>query len=104
MHDIAVQIVRFVEEGQPDVVECELVDAFGRRHRFIEKVPVVSLADVDANSEYPQPGALACTVLEWWQDAEGRRLVRVDTSNPYAFWSTEDVTQFVLLESQVTPA
>jgi hypothetical protein len=32
MHNLAVQIVRFVDSDFPGWVECELVDAAGKRH------------------------------------------------------------------------
>jgi hypothetical protein len=36
---LALQIVRFVDDYQPGVVECEFIDANGRPHTFIGKVP-----------------------------------------------------------------
>ena len=40
--DLAVQIVRFVDECQPGVVACEFVDADGHLHTLIDKVPIFS--------------------------------------------------------------
>ena len=45
MHNVAVQIVRFVDSGFPGWVECELVDAAGRRHILKDKVPTFTLED-----------------------------------------------------------
>lgn len=56
--DLAVDIVRFVEDYQPGIVEAEFVDAEGRRHKFIEKVPILSAADLVAESNYPRRGAV----------------------------------------------
>jgi hypothetical protein len=56
MHNVAVQIVRFVESGFPGWVECELVDAAGRRHILMDKVPIFTVEDLDADSKYTTPG------------------------------------------------
>jgi hypothetical protein len=64
MHNIAVQIVRFVDSGFPGWVERELVDTAGRRHILKGKVPIFAVEDLDANSKYPTPGYVACEVVE----------------------------------------
>jgi hypothetical protein len=79
MDNIAVQIVRFVDNGFPGWVECELVDAAGRRHILKDKVPVFTVEDLDANSKYPTPGSVACEVVERYQNEKGQELVRVST-------------------------
>jgi len=56
MPNLAVEIVRFVDDHQPGWVECEFIDAEGRRHTIIEKVPIVSPDKLDSTSEYPQSG------------------------------------------------
>ena len=57
---VKVTITRYVsDDPQPGVVECELVDAHGRRWRFIEKTAIVSADRLDAQSAYPQPGVIA---------------------------------------------
>jgi len=46
-------IVRFVDEYQPGIVECEFADAEGRIHKIIEKIPIVTAADLWSDSAYP---------------------------------------------------
>ncbi|MDI1477940.1 hypothetical protein [Polyangium sp. y55x31] len=94
MLGVRVQIVRFADESQPGWVECHLVDAHGRRWSFLEKVPVVTLALLDEQSEYPQPGIIGCEVV-------GRRggIARIDTAQLWAIESTEGETQFDVPES-----
>ena len=36
--ELHVKIVRFVLDHQPPIVGCEVVDADGKRHTFIDKV------------------------------------------------------------------
>ena len=53
-----------VDSHQPGWVECEFVDAEGRRHLIIEKVPVVTAEDLDADSEYPKSGTVRCEIVK----------------------------------------
>ena len=103
MHDITVQIVRFVDESQPRWVECELVDADARRHLIIDKVPIFTLADLRAESKYPVPGIVRCEVLRKYKDESGRELVHVSTAQPWGIESTEGLSEFILPARLVTP-
>ncbi|MDD3481748.1 hypothetical protein [Azovibrio restrictus] len=58
---VSVQIVRFVDDYQPGIVECQLVDAEGG-HFFIDKVPIVAAEDLCLDSSYPADGAIACEI------------------------------------------
>lgn len=101
MQALAVEISRFVDEQQPGFVECSLLDADGKKHLFIEKVPVVSLEDLRANTEYPKPGVVACETQDEWIDALGRTKVRVSTELPWHVESTEGETVFVVWAEQL---
>ena len=100
--DLHVQIVRFVMDHQPPIVACELVDAGGRRHTFIDKVWMFSEQTLDAHSEYPQPGFLRCSVLKSWRENGGREVVRVSTADPDQIESTEGLTEFLVARDQVS--
>jgi hypothetical protein len=102
MHFISVQIVRFVDSHQPGWVECELVDAEGRRHIIIDKVPVLTGEDLDADSEYPTLGSVPCKVLKRYQDKNGRQLVCVSTARPTDIESKEGLSEFTVPASLVT--
>lgn len=98
---IPVQISRFVRDDNPGWVECVLVDALGQSHSFTEKVPVVTREDLDAESNYPCSGTIACELNEEWKDDMGRSLARVSTERPWGVESSAGLTQFVLLSSQL---
>jgi hypothetical protein len=100
--DLAVEIVRFVVDYQPGIVACEFVDASGRRHTLIEKAPVVSAEDLNADSEYPQPGLARCIVLNRWRDADERDLVSISIADPYGIESREGLSEFVVLQTQIS--
>ena len=102
MHFISVQIVRFVDSHQPGWVECELVDAEGRRHSIIDKVPVLTMEDLDADSEYPTLGRVPCEVLKRYRDEKGRELVLVSTARPVEMESKEGLSEFIVPASLIT--
>jgi hypothetical protein len=100
--ELAVQIVRFVDECQPGIVECEFDDAKGRRHTLVDKVPIFSADLLDADSAYPQPGLARCTIVRTWCDVHGRELLTVNTADPDGIESTEGLTEFVVTRSQIS--
>ena len=51
--------MRYVSDHNPGFVECRLTDAWGREWLFVDKVPVVTLADLDAR------GLLDGTLVVW---------------------------------------
>ena len=102
MHSVAVQIVRFVDDYFPGWVECELVDAVGRRHTFKDKVPTFTVEDLDAQSKYPTSGVIVCEVVDRYQDEKGQELVRISTANPYSIESTEGLSVFTVSASLVS--
>ena len=101
MPEVDVEIIRFVDSAQPGVVECRLLDAWGKHHTFVQKVPIFTIADLTETSAYPQQGALRCSVIRRWQDPQGREIVTVDTSNPDSVESTIGQTQFDVLTSEL---
>jgi len=101
---LKVQIVRYVEHYFPGIVECELVDAGGHLHRFIEKGPIVSDEWPGPEDSYPMSGVIRCEILEQWREPDGRDLVRVTTERPDDVETKEGITEFVVLSSQVISA
>jgi hypothetical protein len=103
MPSVTIEVVRYLgNEPQPGTVECELIDALGRTHRFVEKIAVVSGEPLVASSAYPRSETIACEIEERWTDEHGRNLVRVDTERPWGIESTDGMTRFIVLSSQVS--
>jgi hypothetical protein len=99
MTSVQVTISKFIDEGFPGWVECWLEDVHGRRWKFNEKVPIVSDKDLWTDSEYPQNGEIACTVLQRMADASHRYVVTIDTTGTE---SIEGCTVFEVQAEQVT--
>ncbi len=100
--ELAIKIIEFLEGGQPPFVACELIEANGTRHTFQETVPIARLENLDADSEYPVPGAIRCMVVDQWRATDGCELVRVSTWEPDHVESTDGRTEFVVVRSQVS--
>ena len=103
MPSLAVTIMRFIDDHQPGFVECVLVDAQEEKHVFNEKTPVVTREDIWSSSRYPQKGEIPCSVKAVWRDELGASLSRVPTDLPCHVESTEGVSVFTVLSSQVLP-
>lgn len=101
MHAVTISIERFLDEHPPGFVECALTDTFGKKHLFVEKVPVVTLENISSDSTYPRLGLVACEIEAIWQDPDARPLVRINTARPWSVESVEGVSVFVVLKSQV---
>ena len=101
MPAVAVRITRFVDDHFPGFVECELVDAAGLSHIFVEKIPVVTTEELRPCSCYPCAGVIECQVLAQWGDTDGVWYSRIDTSKPWGVESSAGVTEFVVASSGI---
>jgi len=56
---IRAQIIRWVTDDFPGFVECRFADRFGSEWAIIEKLPILTVADLRSNSLFPQPVLVA---------------------------------------------
>lgn len=98
---LRVEISRHVDDAQPGWVECRLVDSAGREHRFVEKLPVVTAEGLGPDSDDPQPGAIACALIERRTGAAGREVIVVDTEAPWGVASTTGAHRFEVFSEQL---
>ena len=101
MDVLPVTIERFVDDDFPGFVECVLIDSDDCSHRFVEKAPVVSTANLSLDSAFPQPGCIACVVEDESTHERPPQLVRANTSNPWGIESTTGDTTFIVLYDQI---
>jgi hypothetical protein len=99
---VKIQIVRFLDPGQPGFVECSITDAWGDKHLFVEKVPVVTDEALGENSAYPLPSMVACDVIRRWRDSNHREIATIDTNKPWGIASNNGQTQFDVLVSALS--
>ena len=98
MIGVRVSVTRYIaDEPIPGVVECELLDANGRRWNFVQKTAHVSAEIIDAESRYPRPGAIACEIVGRSQDSTGRETVLIDTECPWCVESVDGAVRFEVL-------
>jgi hypothetical protein len=102
MPSVTVQITRFVDDSFPGFVECELVDANGTKHLFVDKVSVLSLFHLCSSSSYPCTGSIRCTLGAEYKDESGHAVVNISTEIPDHVETKEGNTRFVVLSSQLS--
>ncbi len=102
MKAIIISITSFIDDHQPGFVECIFYDAFGKEHIVVDKVPIVTDKYLDANSEYPQDGVIACEIVKKWEDANGKTVFTVSIAKPWGVATIEGLTEFKLFEEQLT--
>jgi hypothetical protein len=100
MQGVKVEITRWVDDHQPGIVECSLIDACGNRHLFIEKLPIVSSESLDAGSSYPRAGIIECRVTER-RIHDGREVVVITTEMPWHIESTIGKSSFEVTPEQL---
>ena len=98
---VKVEIVRFVDEYQPGIVECKLIDASGCQHTFIDKLPIFTAADLWTDSTYPQPGVIACIQVDRQRNSQGLEIVTIDTEQPWHVETVSGQTRFDVLPEQL---
>jgi hypothetical protein len=101
MVTVPIQIVRFVMEHQPNIVECVLTDASGRRWHFFDKSALFTETYLDQKSAYPLPGVLGCEIVRKWTDEKGRSVVTIDTERPWAISAATGETRFDVFADQI---
>jgi hypothetical protein len=99
---IKIKITSFISDDQPGFVECKFNDAWNKEHTVQDKVPIVTEKDLDANSEYPQDGVIACEIIKQWVDKDERKIFTVTTENPWAVDTIDGFTEIDILEQQLT--
>jgi hypothetical protein len=99
-------ITRWVDDDpQPGIVETRLTDRFGNNYLFVTKFYDVSDSDLNANSEYPEPGFIGCKVLMRHTDKNGRETALIDTgAHRNCSESTDGLTRFEVYADDVLPS
>ena len=88
--------------GFPGWVECEFLDAHGRKWTIVEKIPVVTTTEINDLTIFPQPGFVACTILHRSSDQNGTEILRVSTDKPWGIEASDGSTQFEISSDLLT--
>ncbi len=99
---IRVSITKFISDDQPGFVECKFTDVWGKEHIVQDKVPIVTEKYLDADSEYPQEGSIACQIIKEWNDANGLRIFTVTIAKPWSVDTIDGETEFDLRKEQLS--
>ncbi|HRE62089.1 MAG TPA: hypothetical protein PL096_13370 [Micropepsaceae bacterium] len=93
MHLLRVSLTSWVDDDQPGFVSGTFVDAEGRSHHIVDKVPIFTRENLTADGPWPQPGHVCCAVRKFWSDSQGRELAEIDTDR-YGIVSDAGETRF----------
>jgi hypothetical protein len=99
--EVRLEIVRWYDDHYPGWVECQLIDAHGKTWTIIEKVPVVTAADLDKDSAYPQPTSIKAALVAVIRDPANRVIVTIDTARPWGIAAIDGTTRFEVWQDQV---
>lgn len=100
MKAIRIIITGIIEDYYPGLVECKFHDISGKEYIVQDKIPIFTDKDLDANSEYPQEGVIACKIINERIDKYGRKIVKVNTS-PWGVETVDGLFEFDVLEEQL---
>ena len=81
----AIQLID--DSTYPEIVLCEFTDAYGHKHRIIEKWPVVSSEKFE--NIFPKDCFIGCVIVERQSNS-----YIVDTEQPWDIESEEGKTNF----------
>jgi len=98
---VQVAIVAWVDDVQPGWVAAQFVDAWGSKHRFIDKVPIFTAVDLDRDSTYPQSGVIACKIVDTQPHPDGHELLIINTEKPWGVMATTGATHFAVIRAQL---
>ena len=98
---IRAEVIRWVSDDFPAIVECRFTDRFGRVWAVVEKLPVLTVADLRSDSQFPQPALIACEIVARRQDDVGREMADVTTEAPWGIEATDGTTSFQLYTEQL---
>jgi hypothetical protein len=98
---IKIKITGFISDDQPGFVECKFYDALNKEHIVQDKIPIVTEKYLDANSEYPQDGLIACEIVNEWTLPNGQKIFKVNTSRPWGVSTIEALIEFEVSEEQL---
>ncbi len=98
---VKITILHYTDNSQRGWVECNLIDVEGQEWLFIEKVPIVTSASLNGFSNYPQPGSIACQIIDRRVDIQDRETLTIDMSKPWSIESTSGNSYFEVYPNQL---
>lgn len=98
---LKIQITNYISNDFPGFVECKFKDAWGKEHTIHEKLPVISLKNLDEKSNYPVKDSIACEIIKEWKDQDNRLILSITTNKPWGIETVEELTEFDILTEQL---
>ena len=94
--ELKIIILAYIDNSNPGWIRCCFTDIHRSLHYFIEKVPVITLLELDENSTYPQDVTILCKVI----DINGKKAT-VDISKPWGIEDENGEAVFAINENRI---
>ena len=94
MTNVEVEITKVIDNSFPIFIECELIDCYGNKHIFHDKLPIFS-KELEVR-EFPCIGEMRCTIIEENQDK-----VLISTLIPDDIESLDGENRFMVCKNQI---
>jgi hypothetical protein len=99
MKFLVIDIVEYTQNDFPGWVRCKLIDSMGKEHYFNEKVPIVSVENINKNTTFPQKGYIRGEIIEVVNKKHG--IIAFGTLKPDGVESENGNNLFLVYESQI---
>lgn len=87
---LKVNIIQIIDFSfYPGICEAVLVDAQGKEHHFIEKIPIVTAEDLDLTTIFPVQGGIRGEIVERLDN-----MLKVSIEKPDHVESVEGISEF----------
>ena len=64
MEYLEIEIIEYTDDAFPGWVKCKFIDIAGKTHYIYEKVPVVSLENINSNTLFPIKGSIRGKIID----------------------------------------
>lgn len=98
---LKIQITRFVEHHQPDIIEFSFLDYEQYSHKIIDKIPNITDKNINEDSSYPIEEFILIDILNVEKE-NGKEIYSFQFKESYGLESVEGKTNFKIRKDQIT--
>jgi hypothetical protein len=96
MEYLEVDIIEYTQSNFPGWVLCKVIDSTGQIHYFEEKVPIVSIENINKDTILPQKGYVRGKIIN-----RNNGIICFSTLKPDGVETKEGVSIFYVYENQI---
>jgi hypothetical protein len=96
MKCLIIDIIEYTQNNFPGYVHCKFIDAFGETHYFEEKIPIVSVENINEKTILPKRGFIRGEIM-----SKENGIICFSTLKPDDIESTDGENIFYINEEQI---